>query len=113
MKNIYDIALNAAQETREVVLNEMRTNALWTINDYLQGAWWRKKVEVRVAIYTLAIANVITSTDMNALIHLIDGVENWEEKKPFPNINPYTEEGQANMTRLLEEWKNHQAALIV
>ena len=113
MKNIYDIALDAAQETRKIILDEMRTNALWTINDYLQGAWWRTKSEVRTAIYTLAIANVITGNDMNALINLIDSVENWEDKDPFPNINPYTEEGQANMTRLLEEWKNRKAALIV
>ena len=111
MKNIYDIALNAAQETREVVLNEMRNNALWTLNDYLQSAWWRTRGEVRTVVFTLAMTNLITSTDMNAIIRLVESVDNWDEKNQFPDINPYTEKGQANMARLLEEW--NQQGLIV
>lgn len=107
MKNIYDIALNAAQETREVVLNEMRTNGIWVVNDALQSNHWRTPGECRSTIYTLALANVITSNDMNALLSLVESVafDDWKEHK-FPTVNPYLEEGRANMARLLEEWTN-------
>ena len=107
MKTVYDIAIAAAQETRNLVLDEVRTHGIWVVNDHLQSAWWRTPGECRSTIYTLALANIITSNDMNALLSLVESVafEDWKEHK-FPTVNPYTEEGQANMARILEEWTN-------
>jgi len=55
---------------------------------------------------------VITSTDMNALLSLIESValENWKEHK-FQTLNPFFEEGKYNMTRLLNEWTAKEKAV--
>ena len=112
MKTVYDIAIAAAQETKALVLDEVRNNALWVVNDHLQCSWFRTPGECRTVIYTLALANVITSTDMNALLSLVESVpfENWKEHK-FQTLNPFFEEGKYNMTRLLNEWTAKQKAV--
>ena len=107
MKTVYDIAIAAAQETRNLVLDEVRTHGIWVVNDALQSNHWRTASECRSTIYTLALANVITSNDMNALLSLVESVqfEDWKEHK-VPTVNPSLEEGRANMARILEEWTN-------